>query len=116
MQTSNRIFDDIAKVAQGALSTLAGVRDELAAMVRHRVERMLTEADLVPREEFEAVKEMAATARAGQERLEKRVVELEARLAPAQARRRPAPKAGAARAAGRAKAAKPGRDKGRPGA
>ena len=81
MQTSNRILDDIAKVAQGAISTLTGIRDEISTMVRHRVERMLSDADLVPREEFEAVKAMAAKARADQERLEKRLAELEAKLA-----------------------------------
>jgi len=80
MQTSNRILDDLARVANGAVSTLTGVKGEIDAMVRQRIERLLVDADLVPRDEFEAVKAMAAEARAEQERLAKRVAELEARL------------------------------------
>ncbi|MEK9723417.1 MAG: accessory factor UbiK family protein [Rhodospirillaceae bacterium] len=68
MQTSNRILDDLARVANGAVSTLVGVKDEIEALVRQRVERLLADADLVTRDEFEAVKAMAAEARAEQER------------------------------------------------
>ncbi|MDD9875993.1 MAG: accessory factor UbiK family protein [Magnetovibrio sp.] len=80
MQTSSRLFDDLARVANGAVSTLVGVKDEIETMIRHRVERMLAEADLVPRDEFDAVKAMAAEARAEQERLTKRVAALEKAL------------------------------------
>jgi len=80
MQTTNRLFDDIAKVANGAVSTLNGMKGEIEAMVRHRVERIMCDADMVPRDEFEAVKAMAAEARKQQEALEKRVAALEARL------------------------------------
>ncbi|MBK8909606.1 MAG: accessory factor UbiK family protein [Rhodospirillales bacterium] len=83
MQTSNRLFDDLAKVASGAASTLAGVKQELDALVRQRVERFLADLDLINREEFEVVKATAANARAAQEALETRVAELEARLAAA---------------------------------
>lgn len=83
MQTSNRLFDDLAKVASGAASTLAGVKQELDALVRQRVERFLADLDLINREEFEVVKATAANARAAQEGLETRVAELEARLAAA---------------------------------
>ena len=80
MQTTNRFLDDLAKMANGAVSTLAGVKDEIDTLVRQRIERLLADADMVPREEFEAVKEMAAKARAGQEDLEARVAELEQAL------------------------------------
>ncbi len=80
MQGGNRLFDDLAKVASGAASTLAGVKDEVEVLLRQRIESALSEMDLVPRDEFEAVKEIAANARAGQEKLEARVAELEAQL------------------------------------
>lgn len=81
MQTTNRIFDDLARVANGAVSTLVGVKDEIEAIVRAQLERILVDMEMVPREEFDAVKEMAANARAEQEKLEKRVAELESKLA-----------------------------------
>ena len=80
MQTSNRILDDLARVANGAISTLVGIKNEIDALVRQRIERLLNDADVVPREEFDAVKAMAAKARTEQERLEIRIVGLEARL------------------------------------
>lgn len=81
MQTENRILDDMARVASGALSGLTGLRQEIEARLREQVERMLRDMDLVTREEFEAVKAVAATARAEQERLGRRVARLEATLA-----------------------------------
>lgn len=81
MQTNNRFFDDLARVASGAASTLAGIRQELDAMVRQRFERMISDFDLVTRDEFEAVKATAANARAEQEALERRVAALEEKLA-----------------------------------
>jgi len=80
MQTENRFLDDLARVAGGAFGTLAGLRNEVEEMVRRRFERMLSDMDLVPREEFDAVKAVAEKARLEQERLEKRVVALEAAL------------------------------------
>ena len=67
MQTSNRLFDDLARVASGAFNTLSGLREEIETRVRERVERMAADLDLVTREEFDAVRAMAAKARAGQE-------------------------------------------------
>jgi len=81
MQTSNRIFDDLAKVANGAVATLAGMKDELETMIRQQVERFLADGNLVPRDEFDAMAEVAKNARAAQERLEARVAKLEAQLA-----------------------------------
>src|SRR5438067_1830137 len=63
MQTQNRFFDDMARVAAGAMGALSGVRGEIEARFRDQLERILAGMDLVSREEFEAVKAMAATAR-----------------------------------------------------
>lgn len=80
MQTQNRLFDDLARVAGGALGALTGVRDEIEGIIRHRLERTLAEMDLVTREEFDAVKAMAAEARAENEHLAARIEELEEAL------------------------------------
>ena len=80
MQTDNRLLDDLARMANGALNTLSGVREEIETRVRERVERMLADMDMVPREEFEAVRAMAQTARTEQEDLAARVSELERRI------------------------------------
>jgi hypothetical protein len=81
MQSQNRFFDDLARVAAGAVGTLSGVKSEVASRLREQLERVLAGMDLVSREEFEAVKAMAAKARAEQEDLGKRVADLESRLA-----------------------------------
>ena len=81
MQTDNRLFDDLAKMANGALNTISGLRDEVELRVRERVERWLAEMDMVPREEFEAIKELAQKARAEQEDLTAKVAALEQKLA-----------------------------------
>jgi len=91
MQTRGRIFDDLAKVAGGAASTLSGVKAELEGLVRQQIERLLVNADLVPRDEFDAIKAVAAKARSEQEALEKRVKALEKKLgvkAPAAAKKK----------------------------
>jgi BMFP domain-containing protein YqiC len=81
MQSQNRIFDDIAKVAGGALSALSGLKQEVEAMVRDRMERFMADGNFVRREEFDVVQAMAAAARAEQEKLAARVAELEKALA-----------------------------------
>jgi len=81
MQTQNRFFDDIARVAAGALGTLSGVKTEVETRLREQLERVLAGMDLVSRDEFEAVKAMAAKARSEQEDLARRVAELESQLA-----------------------------------
>jgi BMFP domain-containing protein YqiC len=80
MQSQNRIFDDLAKVAGGALGALSSLKQEMETMVRDRIERFMADNNMVPREEFEAVKAMAAEARLQQERLAARVAALEAQL------------------------------------
>ena len=81
MQSQNRFFDDVARVASGAVGAITGVRDEIEARLRDQLERVLAGMDLVSREEFEAVKAMAAKARDEQEVLHRRLAALEERLA-----------------------------------
>ncbi len=76
-----KFFDDLAGVAGGAFSALAGLREEAEAMVRARIDETLRRLDLVRREELDAVQELAANARAGQEAAETRLAALEARVA-----------------------------------
>ena len=80
MRIPNRIFDDIAKVANGAVSTLSGIKAEIEAIVGQQIEKILVDKNLVIRDEFEVVKEVATEARLNQEQLEKRIMHLEAQL------------------------------------
>jgi hypothetical protein len=80
MQTDNRLLDDLARVASGALGALTGMRDELEGRLKDQFERILGRMNLVRREEFDAVQAMAAKARTEQEALAARVAELEKRL------------------------------------
>jgi BMFP domain-containing protein YqiC len=81
MQTTGRFFDDIAKVANGAMGALGGVKQEAEAAIKQRAERLLAEMDLVPRDEFDAMADVARRAREEQEKLTAKLAELEARLA-----------------------------------
>jgi len=81
MQTRNRILDDMARVAGSALGTATGLRGEVEALVRERLRRALGEMELVDREEFEAVKAMAAKARTEQEAMAKTIATLQAEIA-----------------------------------
>jgi BMFP domain-containing protein YqiC len=86
MSDRPKFFDDLAGVAGGAMSALAGLRDEAEAMVRARTDDMIQRLDLVRREELDAIQELAANARAGQEAAEAKVATLETRLATLEAR------------------------------
>ncbi len=86
MSDRPKFFDDLAGVAGGAFSALAGLRDEAEAMVRARTDEWIQRLDLVRREELEAIQELAANARAGQEAAESKVATLESRLAALEAR------------------------------
>ena len=81
MQTNNPMFEELARLMSGAMGTMAGVREEAEAQMRQQIERVLRRLDMVTREDFEAVQDMAATARAEQEALAERVAALEAKLA-----------------------------------
>lgn len=86
MQTQNPFFDDLARMAGGALGALSGVRAELEALMRQQMERFMAGVDMVPREEFEVVRDMAIKAREENEALAQRLAELEAKLADAPAK------------------------------
>lgn len=81
MQTENRFFDDFARLTSGMAGLAAGFRQEMEQTVRARMQSILADMDLVPREEFEAVRAMAEKARLEQEHLAAKVAELEAQLA-----------------------------------
>jgi BMFP domain-containing protein YqiC len=77
----NRILDDIARLATDAAGAAQGVRREVETVVKTQIERLLRDLDVVTREEFEAVREMAVLARDENERLAARIAALEAKLA-----------------------------------
>ncbi|MGE4373139.1 MAG: accessory factor UbiK family protein [Xanthobacter sp.] len=79
-QTSGRLFDEMARLMNDAAGVAQGVRREAETVMRTQVERLLRDMDLVKREEFDAVKDMAAAAREENERLAARLAELEAKL------------------------------------
>lgn len=81
MNERPRFFDDLAGVAGGAFSAITGLRDEIEATIRARVEEMIRKFDLVRREDLEAAQELAANARSGQEAAETRLDALELRVA-----------------------------------
>ena len=76
-QTSNRIFDEMARLMNDAAGVAQGVRREFDTLFRAQAERILRELDVVQREEFEAVKEMARLAREENEALKARLEALE---------------------------------------
>ena len=75
-----RFFEDLAGVAGGAISALSGLREEMEAMIRARTDETIRKLELVRRDELDAVTELAARARAGQEAAEARLLTIEARL------------------------------------
>lgn len=81
MQIENKLLDDLARVASGAVGALSGIRTEVEGQIRQQFERILAQMDVVSREEFEAVKAVAVEARARQEALEEKLAALESRLA-----------------------------------
>ena len=80
-QTSNRIMDEFAKLMNDAAGAAQGVKREVETAVRSQMERFLGDMDIVQREEFEAVREMAVKAREENDALGKKVEALEAQLA-----------------------------------
>lgn len=78
MQSDNKILDDVGKLATSALGVVQNAKEEVETLVRQRLERAIAELDVVPRDEFEAVKAMAAKALEENEALKKRLDELEA--------------------------------------
>lgn len=76
-QTNNRIFDELARMMTGAAGAAQGVRREIEEVIRAQAERIMRDMDMVSREEFDAVREMAVKAREENARLETRIAELE---------------------------------------
>ena len=91
-QTTNRLFDDIARLMTDAAGAADGVRREVETVVRGQIERLLREMDVASREEVEVLRDMVVAAREENERLLARIEALEARSggAPAPAGSAPA--------------------------
>jgi BMFP domain-containing protein YqiC len=79
----NRVYEDFTRLITDAAEMAQGVRREAETVIKSQLERMLASMDVVTREEFEAVKEMAAKAREENEKLSQRLAALEARVMPA---------------------------------
>jgi BMFP domain-containing protein YqiC len=80
VQTTGRIYDEFARLMNDAAGVAQGVRREFDTVLRTQAERILRDLDVVHREEFEAVKEMARLAREENEALRARIAALEAKL------------------------------------
>lgn len=106
-QTNNRLFDDFARLMTNAAGAAQGVRNEVDTLFRTQAERVLRDLDVVPREEFDAVREMAIKARMENEILEQRIAKLEVSIgvastkakSPAKKAKAPAKKAAKPKAA-----------------
>jgi BMFP domain-containing protein YqiC len=81
MQSENRMFDDLVKMVNGFAGTMAGMGREAEASMREKMREFVAGADFVGRDEFEAVKAMAAAARDENEILKARIATLEAKVA-----------------------------------
>ncbi len=81
MQTRDKFFDDISQLMTNAAGMAQGMKSEAETAMKSWMERWLAESDLVTREEFDAVREMAVKAREENENLAARIAELETRLA-----------------------------------
>jgi BMFP domain-containing protein YqiC len=81
MQTENRFLDDLAKLMLNAAGAAQGMKAEMENVMRQRLERWFADMNLVPRDEFDAVRAMAAAAREENSRLSARLAALEAQLA-----------------------------------
>ncbi len=101
MQSENKIFDDLVKLVNGAAGTIAGMGREAESATRERLREWVGGMDFVARDEFEAVKAMAAAARDEADALKQRLDAMQGKAAS------PAPKAAAVKAAPAKVAAKP---------
>ena len=107
MQSQNRIFEDLSKVATAAMGSFAGLGREMDTMVRAKVKEFVGGLDLVERDEFEAVKAMAAAARAEVDALKAEIAAFKATSTPVAANAAPKPRAKAAANPKPAKRGKP---------
>lgn len=93
MQSENRVVDDFVKMVNGLAGTVAGMGREAESSMREKMREWMAGADFVSRDEFEAVKAMAAAARDENEALAKRLAALEAKAGGAAAKKPASPKA-----------------------
>jgi BMFP domain-containing protein YqiC len=84
-QTSNRLMDELARLATDAVGAAQGVRREVETVARSQMERLIRDMDVATREEVEVLREMVLAARAENEQLSARLSALEQRLGVAQA-------------------------------
>ncbi len=89
VQTTNRFFDEVARLMNDAAGAAQGVRREFETLFRTQAERILRDLAVVQREEFEAVKDMARIAREENEALKSRIAELEAKIGAAASAEKP---------------------------
>lgn len=92
MQINNRILDDLTRVTNSALGTMTGVKGEVDALVRQQFEKILMNMDLVTREEFDVVHDVAIRAAERIDALEAKIADLEKRLEASDADAKPAAK------------------------
>jgi hypothetical protein len=92
-QTTNRFFDEIGRLMNDAAGAAQGMKREVDSVIHAQAEKILNDLDIVKREEFEAVKEMARLAREENEALKARIAALEAKSAAASAGPDPTPAA-----------------------
>jgi BMFP domain-containing protein YqiC len=92
MQTDNRVLDSMARFFTNAAGAAQAFTTEVETMIKTRLEKLVADLDFVPREDFNAVKQMASKARAENEKLAARVATLEAQLATLKRGPKPAPK------------------------
>ncbi|WP_075997009.1 accessory factor UbiK family protein [Salaquimonas pukyongi] len=93
----NRVFDEFAKLMTDAAGVAQGMRKEAETVFRHQAERMLSNLDLVKRDDFDAVKEMAANARSENDHLAERIDKLEAKIAALEKSAKPSAKRSSAK-------------------
>ncbi len=94
MQSENKLFDDFVKMVNGVAGTMAGMGREAESSMREKMREWMAGEDFVSRDEFEAVKAMAAAARDENEKLKSRIAALEAKAAPSPAKRSAKPVSG----------------------
>jgi len=80
MQKDSKFFDDLARMASGAAGTFTDLKREVEGMVMDKMEKIMARMNLVRREEFEVVRSLAETARAEQEKLTRKLAQLEKAL------------------------------------
>ncbi|BDW90277.1 MULTISPECIES: accessory factor UbiK family protein [Thalassospira] len=102
MQINNRILDDLTRVTNSALGTMTGVKGEVDAMIRQQFEKILLNMDLVTREEYDVVHDVAVRAAERIDALEAKIADLEKRLDATEPAKKPAAKRSTTKAAPKA--------------